>query len=139
MFVYGSLRKGAPFEQASMLEGRADYRGAGHAMGRLYRIDWYPGFVRGDDPTEQVRGDLFAVRDAALFAALDAYEGCAPGDPHPQEYRREKIAIRMARGHVEAWTYVYNWPVADHMLIPGGDFLALSPPEPPPRADVEDG
>lgn len=83
LFVYGSLRKGADFEKARMLDGMAIHRGAGYAIGRLYLIDWYPGFVPSDDAAERVRGDLFALDDDALLAALDAYEGCGPDDPHP--------------------------------------------------------
>ena len=101
LFVYGSLRKGAAFEKADLLAGRAAYRGPAVATGHLYRIDWYPGFVPGTEG--RVIGDLFALRDAALLVALDAYEGCAPADPAPQEYRRDRITVQGDSGPILAW------------------------------------
>jgi len=124
LFVYGSLRKGAAFEKAQMLAGRAEHRGPASAIGRLYLIDWYPGFVPGDDARDRVMGDLFVLRDEALLAELDLYEGCGPDNPHPQEYRRKRICVDTPDGAVEAWAYLYNWPVEGHVPIPDGDFLA---------------
>jgi len=129
LFVYGSLRRAADFPEARMLAAGADHLGTATARGRLYRIAWYPGMVASDDPAERVTGDLFALRDPALLAALDAYEGCGPADPAPQEYRRARITVESAAGPVEAWAYLFAHPLGHHPRIPGGDFLA--DPEPP--------
>jgi len=129
LFVYGSLRRAADFPEARMLAAGADHLGTATARGRLYRIAWYPGMVASDDPAERVTGDLFALRDPALLAALDAYEGCGPSDPAPQEYCRARILVESEAGPVEAWAYLFAHPLDDHPRITGGDFLA--DPEPP--------
>ena len=132
LFVYGSLRRAAGSAEADMLAAGADHLGPATARGKLYRIDWYPGMIASGDPADRVTGDLFSVRDPALWPKLDAYEGCGPADPVPQEYRRARIQVEAAEGSAEAWAYLYAWDVAGCIEIPGGDFLA--PPE-PPRAD----
>lgn len=120
LFVYGTLRPGGGAEH--FLEGRAQLIGDAEADGLLYRISWYPGLTPGEG---RVKGALWEMGDpAALLPVLDAYEGCGPGDPAPQEYVRELVAVRGPDGPVTAWIYRYAWPLEGPERIASGDFLA---------------
>jgi gamma-glutamylcyclotransferase (GGCT)/AIG2-like uncharacterized protein YtfP len=101
------------------LLGRATYRG------RLYRITHYPGVVPSRDPKETVVGDVFRLRDPnRVLRRLDIYEGCGLAPRKRSEYVREVVAVTLeAGGAIEAWTYLYNWPVKASGHIRSGDFL----------------
>ena len=123
LFVYGTLRPGFGGEMAAWLAGVAEYRGRAVARGALYRVDYYPGFVPGE--AGEVVGDLVLLRDAAaLLPLIDAHEECTADFPEPHEYRRERLMVEGVMGAVEAWTYVYAYPVEGLARIVGGDFLA---------------
>jgi len=132
LFVYGTLRRTARSPEARLLADLAVHRGPASVRGRIYRIDDYPGLVLSDDPADLVAGDLFAFEDRAVLAWLDGYEGCGPEDAEPQEYRRARIAVETGDGTVEAWAYLYNWPIDGLAWIAGGDFLAAQEPSPDP-------
>jgi gamma-glutamylcyclotransferase (GGCT)/AIG2-like uncharacterized protein YtfP len=52
------------------------------------------------------------------------YEACGEGFPEPTEYLRRMLSVTHADGTAgEAWTYVYNWPVARLPRIASGRFL----------------
>jgi len=82
VFVYGTLRRGGSnhFRMA-----QAQFVAAGAVRGKLYRIDWYPGFV-ADETAGRVVGEIYMV-DAETIAALDEFEG--------SEYRRVRIAVEL--------------------------------------------
>jgi gamma-glutamylcyclotransferase (GGCT)/AIG2-like uncharacterized protein YtfP len=53
------------------------------------------------------------------------YEACGEGFAEPTEYLRQMLPVTCDDGAVsEAWTYVYNWPVAGLPRIASGRFLA---------------
>jgi len=125
LFVYGTLREGRDDALAQRLNREAALLGTGALQGRLYRIDWYPGFIDSREDGECVYGDLYRLSEKAeLLKALDDYEGCGENDPEPHEYRREKRMVRLGDKEVEAWVYVYNWSLDGKDMIPGGNFLA---------------
>ena len=101
------------------LVGRASYQG------RLYRIAHYPGAVPSKRAKETVTGEVFRLRDPVrVLRRLDIHEGCGPASPKPTEYVREIVTLMMATGGpIEAWTYLYNWPVEPSTHIRSGDFL----------------
>ena len=69
IFVYGTLRPGGSAE--ARMTGQGRWLGPATAMGRLYRISHYPGFV-ADTAGGVVQGALFeAVDPDALLAGLD--------------------------------------------------------------------
>lgn len=115
VFVYGTLRRG----------GSNDFRIAdsrfvaeGQVRGRLYRIDWYPGFV-ADDNAGPVVGEIF-MANAETIAALDEFEG--------SEYRRVKIAVEVrdevaAVSKVQAWIWEWLGATSESQRIAGGDWL----------------
>lgn len=124
LFVYGTLRPGFDGSMAAWLSSVAVHRGPATAPGALYRVDYYPAFVPGDQGW--VVGDLILLPDAAaLLPLIDAHEECTADFPPPHEYRRERLIVDTATGSVEAWTYVYARPVAGLERIASGDFLKV--------------
>jgi gamma-glutamylcyclotransferase (GGCT)/AIG2-like uncharacterized protein YtfP len=81
--------------------------------------------VLSDDPADIVHGELFRLRAPdELLREFDMYEACGEGFPQPTEYLRQMLALTLADGTgTEAWTYVYNWPVARLPRIASGRFL----------------
>ncbi|KIZ39029.1 MULTISPECIES: gamma-glutamylcyclotransferase family protein [Rhodopseudomonas] len=134
LFVYGTLMRGFDHPMARLLSGHADYLGTACARGRLYLARHYPGLVTSANGADLVWGELFRLHQPhALLAQLDDYEGCGPNDPAPAEYRREVCPVTLGDGgeragealavaSTEAWTYLYNWPVAHLPLIASGRF-----------------
>jgi gamma-glutamylcyclotransferase (GGCT)/AIG2-like uncharacterized protein YtfP len=52
------------------------------------------------------------------------YEACGEGFPEPTQYIRQMLSVRLTDGSAsEAWTYLYNWPVANLTRIESGRFL----------------
>lgn len=116
IFVYGTLRPGG--SNHHRLAGAIPL-GAGSVLGKLYRVDWYPGVLLGD-AGDEVHGEVFAV-DVATLAALDAFEGA--------EYRRVRTLVRRNDGAppIEAWIWEYLIHVAGLEEIRGGDWLEVEP------------
>ncbi|MAQ99675.1 MAG: gamma-glutamylcyclotransferase [Oceanospirillaceae bacterium] len=132
LFVYGSLRPGWRRTQtipgaATMrrtLRLRARHLGPATLQGTLVDLGRYPGLILSDDSRHRVCGDLYRLSDTALLSHLDAYEGCAPGDPLPHEYRRVQTQAQPEQGPaVRVWVYEYLPGRRKVPLIPGGDWL----------------
>jgi gamma-glutamylcyclotransferase (GGCT)/AIG2-like uncharacterized protein YtfP len=125
LFVFGTLLSAYDHPMSRRLSAEARLVGAARCRGRLYLVRHYPGMVLSDDVAEQVHGEVFRMHDAAaLLRVLDSYEGCAPGATEPTEYVRGRVPVSLDDGRaIEAWTYVYNWPVAHLPLIASGKFL----------------
>ena len=114
LFVYGTLRAGSGHPMHEVLAGAADKVGPATVGGRLYRVDWYPGFVAGGD--ERVQGDLWRLRDRPVLHTLDDYEG--------DEYVREAVATTRHSGErVAAFAYVFTGSVDGLVRIESGDWL----------------
>ncbi len=123
LFVYGTLRRGSDHPNAHRLAGESTWAGTATLTGTLYRVSWHPALVLEGHDT--VTGDLVRLTDPALnLPWLDAFEGCAAGDPEPHEYRREVVQMVSADGPVAAMVYVWNLPVDGLERIAGGDWLA---------------
>jgi gamma-glutamylcyclotransferase (GGCT)/AIG2-like uncharacterized protein YtfP len=125
LFVYGTLMRGFDHPMAKLLSGNAGFIGEAHCGGRLYRVKHYPGLVLSDAPGEIVFGELYRLRQPAeLLREFDMYEACGEGFAQPTEYIRQMLAVTRADGTTEqAWTYLYNWPVAHLPQIASGRFL----------------
>jgi gamma-glutamylcyclotransferase (GGCT)/AIG2-like uncharacterized protein YtfP len=80
--------------------------------------------VLSDDMDEMVFCELVRLHTPGeSLATLDEYEGCGPGVTSPQ-YLRQVLPVTLEDGAVsEAWTYVYNRPVAKLKRILSGRFL----------------
>jgi gamma-glutamylcyclotransferase (GGCT)/AIG2-like uncharacterized protein YtfP len=125
LFVYGTLMRGFDHPMAQLLSRAADFLGDARCQGRLYRVKHYPGLVLSDDPAEVVFGELFRLRaPQECLREFDMYEACGEGFAEPTEYMRLMLRVTLEDGTAgEAWTYVYNWPVAHLPRIASGRFL----------------
>ena len=124
LFVYGTLMRGFDHPMARLLSANADFLGEARCRGRLHLVKYYPGLVLSDDPAEIVFGELYRLRARdEMLAEFDTYEACGEGFPPPTEYLRQMLQVTRDDAAVEAWTYVYNWPVADLPRIASGRFL----------------
>jgi gamma-glutamylcyclotransferase (GGCT)/AIG2-like uncharacterized protein YtfP len=125
LFVYGTLMRGFDHPMAKLLSANADFLGEASCQGRLYLVRHYPGLVLSDDPGDIVHGELFGLRARdELLGAFDMYEACGEGFEPPTEYVRKMLSVALADGSVsDAWTYLYNWPVARLPQIASGRFF----------------
>ncbi len=125
LFVYGTLMRGYVHPMAKLLSANADFLGEASCRGRLYMVKHYPGLVLSDEAYEIVHGELYRLREPqALLREFDMYEACGEGFPEPTQYLRQMFSVTLADGsQSEAWTYIYNWPVAKLTLIELGRFL----------------
>ena len=119
LFVYGTLRRGAPMHK--LIEGRATWLGLASAAGCLVDLGAFPGLVPAQGPGDRVHGDLFTIADAQreeLLDALDRYEGAS--------FERVQQAVDGPGGPAHAWLYVYRGAANRRTVIDGGDYLAHS-------------
>ncbi|HEY1125804.1 MAG TPA: gamma-glutamylcyclotransferase family protein [Sphingobium sp.] len=121
LFVYGHLRRGQVGYERLGLAQSTQWLGEGQIHGRLYDLGDYPGLMLGGENI--VHGELIAFDDSRLWALLDQYEDCDPGNPEASEYQRTEIDLI---GGGRAWTYVYTRPVGDLTLIASGRWFASS-------------
>jgi gamma-glutamylcyclotransferase (GGCT)/AIG2-like uncharacterized protein YtfP len=125
LFVYGTLMRGFDHPMAQLLSRSADFIGEGRCQGRLYLVKHYPGLVLSDDPADAVFGELYRLRQPnELLREFDMYEACGEGFAEPTEYVRRMLTVLLDGGAVnQAWSYLYNWPVAHLPRIASGRFL----------------
>ena len=125
LFVYGTLMRGFDHPMAQLLSRSADFIGEARCQGRLYLVKHYPGLVLSDDPADVVFGELYRLRAPdELLREFDMYEACGEGFAEPTEYVRQMLPVTSeGRSVDEAWTYIYNWPVAHLPRIVSGRFL----------------
>ena len=125
LFVYGTLMRGFDHPMAQLLSRSSDFLGTATCRGRLYLIKHYPGLVLSEDSADVVHGELYRLhaRDEMLHE-FDMYEACGESFPQPTEYLRQMLSVTLADGSaLDAWTYIYNWPVTKLSRITSGEFL----------------
>jgi gamma-glutamylcyclotransferase (GGCT)/AIG2-like uncharacterized protein YtfP len=125
LFVYGTLMRGFDHPMAKLLSANADFLGDATCRGKLYLVRHYPGLVLSDDVGDIVHGELFRLRARdELLREFDMYEACGEGFKPPTQYVREMLQVTLADGSAsEAWTYLYNWPIAKLARIASGRFI----------------
>ena len=125
LFVYGTLMRDFDHPMARMLSRNADFLGPARCRGRLYLVKHYPGLVLSDDEGDVVHGEVYRLHQPeALIAEFDMYEACGEGFPEPTQYVRQMLPLTLAGGAtIEAWTYIYNWPVTELKRIASGRFM----------------
>jgi gamma-glutamylcyclotransferase (GGCT)/AIG2-like uncharacterized protein YtfP len=125
LFLYGTLRKDAPHEMNKALGRSARLIGTGYIQAQLYDLGEYPGAIPSQNVRHKVFGQIFEIIDDTIFTRLDDYEGCAPHDQPPFEFRREKMKVHGSSSNIHyAWVYLYNRSVANSTLILTGDYLS---------------
>ena len=124
LFVYGTLMRGFDHPMAKLLSRSAEFIGEARCRGRLYLVKHYPGLVLSDDASDVALGELVRLHTPrASLVTFDDYEGCGPNVASPQ-YLRQPLPVTLDDGTVsQAWTYVYNRPVARLKRIMSGRFL----------------
>jgi gamma-glutamylcyclotransferase (GGCT)/AIG2-like uncharacterized protein YtfP len=130
LFVYGTLMRDFDHPMAQLLSRSADFIGQARCRGRLYLVKHYPGLVLSDGTDEFVFGELYRLtQPEALLREFDMYEACGEGFAEPTEYIRRMLKVALLDGAAsgvgtsEAWTYLYNWPVAHLPRIASGRFM----------------
>ena len=125
LFVYGTLMRGFDHPMAQLLSRSADFIGEARCRGRLYLVKHYPGLVLSEAAGDVVLGELYRLRQPAeLLREFDMYEACGEGFAAPTEYIRQMLPVtRDGQAADDAWTYVYNWPVAGLPHIASGRFM----------------
>ena len=119
IFVYGTLRRNANSDMSRLLANHAEFVDDASYLGKLYKIDYYPGVVPSDDPNDIVHGEVYLLHQANIvLPLLDQYEEFGPEFPEPNEYIRRKQAVLLKNGRiVTAWVYIYNHPTEGLELI----------------------
>ncbi|MBI5280406.1 MAG: gamma-glutamylcyclotransferase [Candidatus Solibacter usitatus] len=116
LFVYGTLLHAARNGPARRLWAAAELAGKATARGRLYGMGAYPAMTEARGDGELVHGQVARLRDPAVLAELDEYEG--------PEYRRVVVEAVLETGQtVEAWAYVYTGPVEEAARIREGRWV----------------
>jgi gamma-glutamylcyclotransferase (GGCT)/AIG2-like uncharacterized protein YtfP len=129
LFVYGTLKQEAQDNNYALIEPFTEFLAHASAYGNLYLYEdatfIYPGFVYNENSNTIVQGELYVITDApTLFQVLDQYEGCDGSQSQPYQYRREQVTVKSnVAFEYQAWTYIYNWPVAELKEIESGNFI----------------
>jgi gamma-glutamylcyclotransferase (GGCT)/AIG2-like uncharacterized protein YtfP len=128
LFVYGTLMRDFDHPMAQLLSRSADFIGEARCPGRLYLVKHYPGMVLSDAADDVVFGELYRLKQPeALLREFDMYEACGEGFAEPTEYIRRLLPVTLVDAGetliTEAWTYLYNWPVAHLPRIASGRFM----------------
>ena len=129
LFVYGTLMRDFDHPMAQLLSRSADFIGEARCQGRLYLVKHYPGMLLSEAADEFVFGELYRLKQPdALLREFDMYEACGVGFAEPTEYIRRLLPVTLVGGAdepsaCEAWTYLYNWPVAHLPRIASGRFM----------------
>src|ERR1700681_2342398 len=90
LFVYGTLRSAAGTEWSRFLASASRFAGPGRTRGALFQLDGHPGMIVRAYHDAWVSGEVCFLNEASsTLAALDAYEGCGPGDPPPHKFERQ--------------------------------------------------
>jgi gamma-glutamylcyclotransferase (GGCT)/AIG2-like uncharacterized protein YtfP len=124
LFVYGTLRGTLGYPLGLAIRSAARDLGLARLEGRLYDCGEYPGAVHELGCGSWIVGELYALDEASpLWAELDAYEGCGPGQSEPFEFERIPCPVATDQGAtLEAWVYLYRWDLRGLPLIESGDY-----------------
>ena len=117
LFVYGTLRRGLHHPVHLVLARNAEFAGIGRFRGRLYNLGEFPAAIASEKPSDQVLGEIYALRDAErLFSVLDEYEG--------SKFRRESVPITLKNGkRLRCWIYLYTGRTAGLKIIRTGNYV----------------
>ncbi|UBM59120.1 gamma-glutamylcyclotransferase [Marinilongibacter aquaticus] len=123
LFVYGTLmQKWQGNAWSALLHQNAEYCGEGKVEGQLYKIDFYPGLVKGDG---EVFGEIWRLKaPEKLLPLLDEYEDFIPARPEESLYIRTVADVTDIKksSTLRCWTYFYNRSVDLLPIYPKGRF-----------------
>ncbi|WP_341225422.1 gamma-glutamylcyclotransferase family protein [uncultured Arcticibacterium sp.] len=123
LFVYGTLmKKCKPNEWSAYLQENATYVGEASVKGKLYRIDFYPGLVKGEGT---VYGEVYKLHEPALILpTLDEYEDYRPDALTDSLYLRENTEVTLLHNgeKKKCLIYYFNRPTDTYPEITSGRF-----------------
>lgn len=95
---------------AQELARRATWLRPARLAGRVVDLGPYTGLVAAESEADWVAGEVWRLHDpAALWPALDDYEGCGLNDAEPHEFARVSRTVAMTTGDpLTAMVYVLN-------------------------------
>lgn len=111
---------------ATYLNQQAKFITSGFLLGKLYKVDDYPGAIVTQQIDERVYGQIYSLQnEEQVLNELDKYEETGVDFSEPCEYIREVVEVFDDFGMVfNCWVYLYNWPVDDLVHIPSGNYQA---------------
>ncbi len=125
LFVYGTLMKKCPQnEWSAFLQENAVYVDEATIEGALYKIDYYPGLVKGKGT---VYGEVYTLHEnSKILPLLDEYEGYLLEDSINSLYLRDASQVKLSRTDkiIEAWIYYYNRSITDLKRYNSGIFIS---------------
>lgn len=114
VFVYGTLRQDG---SNAWRMGKAEFVDFATTLGRLYRVDWYPGAIFDQTTGTTIIGELYTVPDDTL-RQLDDFEG--------HEYERIRIVVSTrTKQQFECWAWQYRLSTECLTKIPSGDWFVI--------------
>jgi gamma-glutamylcyclotransferase (GGCT)/AIG2-like uncharacterized protein YtfP len=126
IFVYGTLRRGQRADlQKQQHNFGVTFCGEDRINGLMYHLGAYPGLKLLSERVftpefPVICGELFRIRETAMVAIMDAYEGYDADNPSQGLYNRHQVVTEGGR---TAWVYCYNFPVTSDQLIESGDWV----------------
>jgi gamma-glutamylcyclotransferase (GGCT)/AIG2-like uncharacterized protein YtfP len=120
LFVYGTLRRGAPMH--ALIASDARLVGPATLAGRLYDLGAYPAFSDRESKRDVVRGELYDLAPEgreALLDSLDRYEG--------RSFERVLRSVTCDDGSTaQAFVYLFRGKLGSARRVRSGDYLAAS-------------
>lgn len=126
LFVYGTLMLASGHPMGLKLANEARYLGPASIGAKLYDFGKWPGLVLSRLSTDIVYGEAWTLNTLDSFRWLDDYEGIRPNVVRPEYERVERRVTVREIGVVDAFLYVYRWPIAYGRLIEAGRWTANS-------------
>lgn len=119
--VYGTLRTDDHVNHPGRPDLTGMIRSAGPVEIRasLYDLGPYPGILLDGGGT--VQAEILEIVDPRAISLMDVYEEYDPSNPEQSEYLR--IPIQLEEHGIEAWVYVYNFPLKPDQRIDNPDWL----------------
>ena len=117
LFAYGLLMTGQSGSADLELYDKLTWIGRDSVTGRLYDCGGYPGLVPGE--YGDVAGEVFRVRDEAVWHTLDRFEDYDPAQTKNSLYIRKRAVT--ASGY-DVWLYCFNGATASLSLVPQSDW-----------------
>ncbi|MCW1913556.1 gamma-glutamylcyclotransferase [Luteolibacter sp. GHJ8] len=131
VFVYGTLRSGAP-DAVRMVD--MEWVGNGRAKGVLYSIDSRPALVYVHDEGWNVVGEIHRASVASL-RELDEFHGIPSGESSGSHYRRVRRSIVSSRSYSErheVWLWEWTGGMEDKVKIRSGNWMEVAIPRTTP-------
>lgn len=125
VFVYGTLKRG--FGNHPVIRDGTHTRLIGRASipGRMISCGFFPGLLEPETDTDEVFGELYAIKDASVWSGLDRLEGYREDDPENSMYIRKVVVLNqqeLLEPGSKVYTYYWNRDVGNRPIIESGEW-----------------